>query len=308
MDCMELQVLRFFQTVAAGVTVTDTAAEAHLTQSALSRALSRLEHEVGAELFQRVGRTLRLTPAGQTFKEHVDAVLHHYDLGLRAVAEAVDPEAGLIPLAFLHTLGTWLIPPLLSGFRDRFPRSRFALHQHGESGINQGLLDGTVDLAITSGEPDTPLISWQRLLVEPLLLVVPPRHRLARRKQARLSDVADEPFILLQPGYGLRTTTERLCLQAGFTPHVGFEGEEVETVRGLVSAGLGVSLLPLPQMATLPRSAAEPTTPYLKVTDVDCARDIGVARLTGRALPPASERFLQHVLSATPRIPPGRLK
>ncbi|MFF1641452.1 LysR substrate-binding domain-containing protein [Streptomyces sp. NPDC058246] len=232
----------------------------------------------------------------------MDVVLHHYDLGLCAVAESVDPEKGLIPLAFLHTLGTWLVPPLLGSFRDQYPRARFELHQHHESGLVQKLLDGTVDLAITGGDPDTPTISWQRLLVQSLWLAVPPRHRLACRKQVRLAEVADKPFILLQPGYGLRDTTERLCREAGFTHHVGFEGEEVETLRGLVTAGLGVSLLPLPQMATQPSSTAESAATYLPVTDVDCTRDIGIARLTGRTLPPASERFLRHVLSSAPRI------
>jgi DNA-binding transcriptional LysR family regulator len=298
---MEIQVLRCFQAVADGATVTDTAADARITQPALSRALGRLEHDVSAQLFQRVGRTLRLTPAGQSFKKHVDAMLHHYDLGLRAVAESVDPEAGLIPLAFLHTLGTWLVPPLLGSFRERYPRSRFALHQYGEAGLVKELLNGTVDLAITSGEPDTPLIAWRRLLVEPLRLAVPPQHRLARRKLVRLTEVANEPFILLQPGYGLRATTERLCHEAGFAPRVGFEGEEVETVRGLVTAGLGVSLLPLPQLATRPSSGAEPAAAYLPVTDIACSRDIGVGRLAGRTLPPASERFLQHVLTSAPR-------
>ena len=89
---MELQVLRSFQAVAEGTTVTEAAAEARITQPALSRALNRLEEEVGAELFQRVGRVLQLTPAGRVFKEHADAVLDSYDRGLRAVAEVVDPD------------------------------------------------------------------------------------------------------------------------------------------------------------------------------------------------------------------------
>jgi DNA-binding transcriptional LysR family regulator len=292
---MDLQVLRLFQAVAEGATVTETAAAAHLTQPALSRALGRVEREVGAELFQRVGRALRLTPAGQVFKDHVDAVLDRYDRGLHAVAEAVDPEAGLVPLAFLHTLGTWLVPPLLSGFLDAFPRTRFELRQHGEEGLLRELREGTADLVITSGDPGDPLIGWRRLLVEPLRLAVPPRHRLARRKRVRLAEVADETFILLRPGYGLRATTEQLCRQAGFAPRVGFEGDEVDTLRGLVTAGLGVSLLPPPRTATFPPSPAAHPAPHLQLTDVDGARDIGLSWLAGRTLPPASGNFRQHV-------------
>lgn len=297
METVELQVLRYFQEVGNGATVTDTAARAHLTQPALSRALGRIERDVGAELFQHVGRALKLTPAGRVFKEHVDSVLEHYDRAERAVAETVDPGTGLIPLAFLHTLGTWLVPPLLSSFRDRFPQARFELRQHGETALFQELLNGTADLVITSGDPGDPLISWQRLLVEPLRLAVPPRHRLARHRRVRLADVAEETFILLREGYGLRATTEDLCREAGFTPRIGFEGEEVDTLRGLVTAGLGVSLLPLPQAATFPPSTTEPLAPHLEITDVESTRDIGVAWLAGRALPPASDRFRQHMLS-----------
>jgi DNA-binding transcriptional LysR family regulator len=299
---MDLQVLRSFQAVAEGLTVTEAAAEARITQPALSRALRRLEVEVGAELLQRVGRVLRLTPAGRVFKEYVDATLDSYDRGRRAVAEVVDPEAGVVSLAFLHTLGTWLVPRLVTGFRQAFPQVRFELHQHEENGLVQHLLDATADLIITSGDPGHPLITWRRLLVEPLWLAVPTQHRLAQRRRVRLAEVAEEPFILLKPGYGLRSVTETLCRQAGFSPLVGFEGEEVHTLRGLVAAGLGVSLIP-----SSPDTAATPDFPirYLRITDVRGARDIGIAWLCGRVLPPAPRRFIDHALDATASAPSG---
>lgn len=294
---MDLQVLRFFQAVADGATVTDTAAEAHLTQPALSRALSRLEHEVGAELFQRVGRTLRLTPAGRVFKEYADAALDDLDRGLRAVREVVSPESGVIPLAFLHTLGTWLLPPLITGYRERFPLSRFELHQDSDAGLARALLEGSADLVLTAGDPGHPLITWRRLMREPLWLAVPPGHRLAQRRRARLAEVGEEPFIMLRPGHGLRTTTETLCREAGFSPRIGFEGEEVETLRGLVAAGLGVAVVPLPRAAAQQPAAPARAISYLHVTDVESVRDIGIAWLTSRAVPPGSARFIEHVLA-----------
>lgn len=286
---MDLSVLRLFQQVANGATVTDTAARARLTQPALSRALRRLEHEVGATLFQRAGRTLRLTPAGHAFTAHAGAVLDRYDQGVREVRDLVDPDAGTIPLAFLHTLGTWLVPRVIRGFREQHPRARFVLRQHGEEGLTAELLDGTADLVLTSDDPGEPAIEWRRLLVEPLHLTVPPDHRLAAQEEVRLADVAAETFILLRPGYGLRATTEALCAAAGFTPRVGFEGEEVDTLRGLVTAGLGVALLPPPQTTS--------PAPHLRVTDVPSERDIGIAWLAGRELTPLSAAFRDHVLS-----------
>ena len=287
---MDLAVLRLFQQVASGATVTETAARARLTQPALSRALRRVEHEVGAELFQRAGRTLRLSPAGHAFSRHAAAVLDRYDQGVREVRDLVDPDAGTVPLAFLHTLGTWLVPSVVRDFREQHPRVRFALRQHGEEGLTAELLDGTADLVLTSGDPGHPAIAWQRLLVEPLLLAVPPDHRLAGRADVRLAEAAAETFIVLRPGYGLRDTTEALCAAAGFSPAIGFEGEEVETLRGLVTAGLGVALVPAPRGAS--------PVPHLRVTDVPSQRDIGVAWHVGRQFPALSAAFRDHVLAA----------
>ncbi|MFI9082288.1 LysR family transcriptional regulator [Streptomyces sioyaensis] len=297
---MDLEVLRSFQAVAEGETVTDVAAEARITQPALSRALNRLEEEVGAQLLQRVGRVLHPTPAGRVFKEYVDALLDSFDRGRRAVTEATDPEAGVVSLAFLHTQGTWLMPRLVTGFRQTYPSVRFALHQADENGLVQSLLDATADLIITSEDPGHPLITWRRLLVEPLRLAVPAHHRLAQRRRVRLAEVNDEQFIVLKPGYGLRSATEKLCRQAGFSPLIGFEGEEVETLRGLVAAGLGVSLIPAhPDATTVPQSDAGLPVRYLKITDVHSTRNIGIAWLASRSLPAAPRGFIDHALSAT---------
>jgi DNA-binding transcriptional LysR family regulator len=299
---MDVQVLRWFQAVANGATVTETAELSHMSQPALSRALARIDREVGTPLLHRSGRLLRLTPAGQIFKTHVDQLLDRYDDGLRAVAQFVDPDTGLVPLSFLHTFGTWLVPALVHGFRRTHPRIRYELKQHGEEGIMQDLLDGVVDLVLTSEDPGHPLVTWRHLFVEPLLLALPPQHRLARRSQARLKDVAAEPFVVLHKGFGLRATVEKLCREAGFEPQIAFEGEEVETLRGLVTAGLGVSLLPLQQTATYPPTVVYPASPHLPVTDVHCYRDVGLAWLTGRPLPPASAAFSRHVLRAAPGL------
>jgi DNA-binding transcriptional LysR family regulator len=299
---VELELMRWFLSVADGTTVTETANRAHITQPALSRALARLEREVGAQLFQRVGRGLQLTPSGREFEVHARTTLEAYDRGRRAVSDLTDPEAGMVPLAFLHTLGTWLVPALIKSFRAQLPRVRFDLRQHGDIGLVEDLLAGVVDLAITGDEPQNPLIQWRRLMVQPLRLVVPPEHRLGKRHRVRLSEVADDTFVVLKPGFGLRSLTERLCIEAGFRPNIGFEGEEVETLRGLVAAGLGVSLLPDPY------TGAEPSASHLHVTDVKSARDIGLAWLADRRLPPASERFRVHVLNTTRRVaksPPG---
>ena len=293
---MELDTIRAFLAVADGSTVTETAEQVHRTQPAVSRALARLEREVGTPLFQRVGRGLVLTPAGRELAVHARETVESYERGVRSVQDITAPDGGFVPVAFLHTLGTWLVPELIREFRAKRPHVRFDLRQHGDEGLIDDLLGGAVDLAITGDRPELAQLESRRLFLEPLRLVVPPDHPLARRRTARLKDVADEQFIVLKPGFSLRTVTEDLCAQVGFAPRIGFEGEEVETLRGLVSAGLGVALLPEP------RGGASPAAPSIRVRDVRASREIGLAWVRDRSLPPASAHFREHVLRTSRKI------
>lgn len=124
---MDVQVLRWFQQVADGVTVTEVAEAELVSQPAVSRALARLEKEVGAPLLRREGRILRMTTAGAAFKGHVDAAIHHVDDGLAAVHQVLDPETGIVTVAYQPSLGPWLVPDLVSSFRAEHPGVEFDL-------------------------------------------------------------------------------------------------------------------------------------------------------------------------------------
>ena len=179
---------------------------------------------------------------------------------------------------------------MISDFREQHPRALFELRQHGEEGLVAELLNGTADLVLTSDDPGIPAISWQRLLVEPLHLAVPPDHRLAGREEWRLADAAERD--VHPPAPRLRAARHhRGTVRGGrvHAPKVGFEGEEVETLRGLVTAGLGVALLPPPQ--------ASSTAPHLRVTDVPPNGTSASRGSTGRDLPPLSARFREHILT-----------
>lgn len=297
---MEIDTIRSFLAVADGHTVTAAADLAHRTQPAMSRALARLERDIGSELFQRVGRGVVLTPAGRELVPYARSIIEAYDRGTRAVRDMTAPDGGFVPVAFLHTLGTWLVPDLIQQFRLERPEVRFDLRQHGDAGLVEDLLAGVVDLAITGARPNHPQIESVRLLEEPLRLVVPPQHRLAQRTTVKLAEAAGETFIALKPGFSLRDVTTSLCARAGFEPTFGFEGEEVDTLRGLVAAGLGVALLPDPH------SGGVPAAPHLSITDVKADREIGLAWMKDRRLPPASEHFRTHVAARAQRAQDGR--
>lgn len=279
-----------FEAVARHEHVTRAAQELGMPQSTLSRAIVRLEEDLGVALFARHGRTLSLSPAGRTFLSSVERALADVERATEAVRADVDPEAGKVAFGFLHTLGSETVPGLLRTFRADHPKVRFQLVQNYGEAMIERLRAGDLDLCLTSPVPDYPDLVARRLDEQKLRLVVPEDHRLATRKRIRLVEAADELFVTLEPGYGLRRITDALCTEAGFTPKVAFEGEEAETLRGLVAAGLGVALLPPP---AVPR----PGVVELTVTAPRAVREIGVAWLDGHVDTPPVAAFKKFLLS-----------
>lgn len=299
---MDTEVLRWFQQVADGMTVTEVAELDMVSQPGVSRALARLEQGVGAPLLHRSGRVLRPTQAGSVFKRHVDAVLHRLDDGLAAVNELVDPETGTVVVAFQLSLGTWLVPGMISRFRRLHPRVHFRL-ENSEDALGSSLLaGGRVDLEFTARRPRNPEVHWEHLFSQPLLLAVPAGHPLAGRKQVSLAEVAEEGFVMLRPSWALRTLTDELCAAAGFTPRVAFEPDDLPVVRGFVAAGLGIAIVPA--MDTAANAVSSPAVPLIRLTDPGAQRDVGVSWSESRRLLPSAELFLQHVLATRhPEVP-----
>lgn len=263
-----------FAAVARHEHVTRAARELGVPQSTLSRAMVRLELDLGVTLFARQGRTVSLTPAGRGFLASVERALGEVERSAESVRADADPQSGRVAFGFLHTLGPETVPALLRAFRADHPRVRFQLVQNYGEAMLAGLRAGELDLCLTSPVPDAPDLVGRRLDEQRLRLVVPADHRLASRRRVRLAEASGELFVSLEPGYGLRRITDALCAEAGFTPRVAFEGEEAETLRGLVAAGLGVALLPPP---LVPR----PGVVELTVTAPRAVREIGVAWLGG---------------------------
>ncbi|NLU66751.1 LysR family transcriptional regulator [Streptomyces sp. HNM0574] len=279
-----------FTAVARYEHVTRAAHELGVPQSTLSRAMTRLESDLGVALFARHGRTLSLTPAGRTFLASAERALASVEQAAESVRSDADPATGKVAFGFLHTLGWETVPGLLRTFRAEHPRVRFALVQNYGEAMLDRLRAGELDLCLTSPVPEAPDLVARRLDEQRLSLVVPDDHRLASRKRIRLAEAADESFVTLERGYGMRRILDALCAQAGFTPRIAFEGEEAETIRGLVAAGLGVALLPPP---ALPR----PGVRELTVTAPRAVREIGLAWQAGHPDTPPVAAFKQFLLS-----------
>ncbi|MGH3250399.1 MAG: LysR family transcriptional regulator [Trebonia sp.] len=322
---MDTDVLRWFKFVAEGVTVTSVSEVDQVTQSGVSRALARLEEQVGTPLLERSGRTLRLTRTGEVFKPHVDRLLDELRAGLDAVAQFVSPETGSVAVAFPQSLGSWLVPDLLGTFRAAHPGVGFRLTNARDELHGLPLDNGAADLEIgtrrfrTGHEATRPgdlAVRTQRIGDEPLRLALPAAHRLAGdagesgsgpgasgRPGIGLAEVAGEPFIALRPTSALRKLGDDLCAAAGFRPRVVFEGDDLSNVRGLVAAGLGVAIVPAPRAGS-PVASPGPVR-YLPILDDGAERDIYLTWPADKPLLPAAELFRRHVIDT---VSAGRIR
>jgi LysR family transcriptional regulator, transcription activator of glutamate synthase operon len=327
---VDTDVLRWFKLVAEGVTVTEVSEVEMVTQSGVSRALARLEAQVGTPLLERSGRTLRLTRTGEVLKPHVDRLLDELRGGLDAVAQFVSPETGSVAVAFPQSLGSWLVPDLLGSFRAAHPGVGFRLTNARDELHGLPLDSGAADLEIgtrrfrTGTEATRPgdlAVQTQRIGNEPLRLALPAGHPLAApheeaswssadgrpgdgsRPGIWLAEVAGEPFIALRPTSALRKLGDDLCAAAGFRPRVVFEGDDLSNVRGLVAAGLGVAIVPSPRAGS-PVAGPGPVL-YLPILDDGAERDIYLTWSADKALLPAVDLFRRHVIDT---VGAGRIR
>jgi LysR family transcriptional activator of glutamate synthase operon len=255
-------------------------------QPTVSRRLAAMGQSLGAPLTASAGRGIRLTRAGELLAESAERAMTAVEAGSRRAIEEVEPASGRVVLGFLHLLGRSLVPELLRDYRAAHPHVRFSLVQGSRRDMLDRLISGELDLALIAPvATDDPTLDAVVLGTQEILLSVPPDHRLAGRKSARITDLAEESFIQLEHGYGLRQITDELCAAAGFSPKIAFEGQESDTVRGLVAAGLGVALLPRFEPGTPAGVVEVPLVP--KVT-----RTIGLTWRRGDPLTPAVANFL----------------
>ncbi|WP_088105761.1 LysR family transcriptional regulator [Halalkalibacter urbisdiaboli] len=288
---MEWQQLAYFQRVATLQHFTKAAESLFISQPALSRSISRLEKELGVPLFERQGRSVQLNRYGQLFLEKVNVALQIIEDGQQEIKERVSPESGNIALSFMHTLGSELVPELIGKYRETHPGVTFQLFQNTANRLMDQLQAGDIDLCLTTVSELTPEICWIELFSERLYVIVPDSHYLANQTEVKLSELAEESFIGFKKGVGLRTITDHLCQEVGFTPRLTFEGQEVGTITGLVSAGLGVALVP--ERIGIEHYAIQ----KLSVVDVECSRTIGLAWKERAFVPKVVEQFREFVLA-----------
>lgn len=289
---MEWNQLEYFKTVAEMQHFTQAAKRLAISQSALSRSIAKLEEELGFPLFERYGKRILLNVHGQIFLGYVERALLEIAKGRQSIQDLINPEYGSVSLAFLHSLGSNIVPNLLGKFRQRYPKIEFKLSQNGSAFLLKQLLLGEIDLCLCSPMPNEASIEWADLFTEELFVCVPLNHRLADRSQIELTEIAAEPIITFKKDYGLRMLADRLFRDSAIHPLITFEGEEIMTVAGLVEAQLGVALIP--HISGLNND----NIVFLPVSSPKCSRTIGIAWNKNRYLSPVAKRFKDFVAAS----------
>lgn len=284
---MELLQLQYFLAVARLEHVTEAARSLHVTQSSLSKTIQRLEEDLGAPLFDRTGRKLRLNEFGSRFLRRAERALYELEQGRQEIRDLSDPEQGTLELAVTTAS---VLPGILRQFRKRRPHVQFHVQMVSLQNLNTLLHRGEVDFCLSSPPVWEEDIECQVVFVDPILVAVPKGHRLASRSRISLTELRDEWFVGVKKGYGIRDLLDALCETAGFTPKYVYEGDEPARLSALVEAEIGIAFIP-----STARDSREPVH-YLQVEDHELVRQLALLWNKRRYLSRAAQEFREFVI------------
>ena len=288
---MELQQLRYFCAIADTGSFSRAAQHTHVSQPSLSQQIRKLEDELGTRLFDRLGRTVQLTELGRAFLPRARAVLRDLEAARSDVVERKASISGPISIGVIPTIAPYFLPAILATFSRKYTEARVTVAEEITPLLLDRLRAGTMDAAVVALPLQARGHEFQSfpLLVEKLYAVLPNQHALAKRRALSLEELQDDPFLLLRDGHCFRETAVAACKRARLSPTIIFESGQFSSILSMVSAGLGVSIVPA--MALEKR----PGCRYVPLADDHAVRTIGVVKLNGRSPTRATEAFLAHL-------------
>ncbi len=295
---MELHQLRYFQMVARLGHMTQAAEILHIAQPSLSRSIAQLEQEIGVPLFERTGRRIYLNQYGEILLRRVEVLFKDLERTKREITDLHEEVQGHVILSVSSNSSLYLLPHLLSSFREHYPEIHFQINTyqdtpHGRFAVFKQLEEGRTNLClcppVREGATAT---EWRLVLTDELLLAVPPNHRLAGNEHIRLSEAANEPFICSRLETSFRDLTNTMYQHAGFEPDIVIEVEDLSTIYDLVAMGAGVAIVP----ARLKKSISKQGTPLMHLEETSTQWTIGVAWDEHYYLPSAARLFRQFLV------------
>ena len=241
---MLLRHITYFLAVAEHNSFTRAAAALHVSQPALSQQIKQLEETLGTQLFDRTGRTTRLTDTGEVYFQYARRALQDLEEGKRAIHDVSDLSRGSLRVAVTPTFTNYLVGPLVEAYHALHPNVTLTLREMTQERMEELLVDGELDVGIAFEDVRSPDIESQRLLVETLALVVGAGHPLARRRKIGLRALNDESLILLTSEFATRDQIDLYCRQHEIRPRVLMEANSLSTVVEIIRRTPLSTLLP----------------------------------------------------------------
>ena len=289
---LTLRQLKVFEVVARRLSYRRAAEELFLTQPAVSMQVKSLEKQLGVALFEQLGKRVHLTGAGQEVLAYARTVTQQLD-ELEAVLNHMKGLSGGRLRISVATTANYFIPTLLGTFSRRYPDVTVSLDVTNRETLLEQLTENTVDLVIMGQPPAGLDVEAQTFMENPLVIVAPPDHPLARQAKIPLVRLQDEVFLVREPGSGTRIAMERFFAERDMHLKTGMEVGSNEAIKQSVQAGLGLGLL---SRATIEQELALKRLAVLDVAGFPIMRHWYIVHRRGKRLSPTAEAFKEFLL------------
>jgi LysR family hydrogen peroxide-inducible transcriptional activator len=288
---MEFNQLRYVCAIAETGSFSRAAEHCHVAQPSLSQQVLKLEEDLGARLFDRLGRSVRLTEAGRAFLPHARAILHQMEAARTGVEDKLTDVRGSVAVGVIPTIAPYLMPRYTAVFAKKYPEARLRIVEETTPVLVESLRDVSIDIAILALPLRHKEFELFPLRTEPLFAVLPKNHPRASAKSLSLKDLRGEQFVMLRDGHCFRDLSIAACARARITPRIAFESGQFSSLLGMVAAGVGITLVP--QMAVDRGSDCS----YIRLSDARATRTIVAATLRGRTFNRVQQAFLAGIKS-----------
>jgi LysR family transcriptional regulator, cyn operon transcriptional activator len=284
---VELRQLRSFLAIAQSGHLTRAANTLNLSQPALSQQIRQLEVELGTALFDRIGRGIRLTAAGEVFRSHARRILDEVDLAQKSIGELDGLGRGTLTVGAVQTVNTYLIPGVVSTFNTRHPGVSVRVEELAADGVERGVLEGRLGLGFTFVPARLDGLAAEKLFEEELVLVASRKHRLAGRRRIDVASLAGEPLILLPETFCTRRLIEHTFASAKVRPRVAVEMNSIDGILRTVATAAGATIVP--ELAAT--TARRRDLAVIRLMRPTPRRTVGIIRLAAAHRSAAATRF-----------------
>ena len=299
-----LRQLNVFSSVARNLSYTKAAEELHLSQPGVSMQVRQLEEHVGLPLFEKLGKQIHLTEAGQELYHYCQRIQRELDEAEEVIQALKGVQHGRLRISVATTVNTFAMR-VVAAFTEKYPSISFSLDVTNRKTLLQQLKDNLTDLVIMGEPPDTTGLEAISFMANPLVVVAPPGHPLARRKKPiPLKEIADETFVIREKESGTREAMERFFRKNGIEFHAGMEMTSNEAIKQAVEAGLGLGIV---SIHTIELELEAKRLKILNVAGFPIERYWYLVHLKEKRMSPVAEAFHKFVIDEANAIMPSPL-